>query len=135
MKYNSAQVEAFYDAYGEKEWNRLTKDPLNRISFYIYQHYLQKYVAADDLVLEVGAGAGRFTIELAKLKARITVGDLSGEQLKLNPNYLSVNHNELLKQNPQLLERADFLQWELDFSAEDGCVDGGTHIITVVKKV
>lgn len=49
-------------------------------------------------------------------------------------NYLSVNHNELLKQNPQLLQ-ADFLQWELDFSAEDGCVDGGTHIITIVKKV
>ena len=29
---------------------------------------------------------------------------------------------------------SDFLQWELEFCAEEGCLDGGTHLISVVKK-
>lgn len=37
-----------------------------------------------DYVLEAGAGAGRFTIELARLGANITVGDISPVQLELN---------------------------------------------------
>lgn len=38
-------------------------------------------------MLESGAGAGRFTIELTKLGALITVSDISSEQLKLNQKY------------------------------------------------
>jgi len=37
-----------------------------------------------DRVLEVGAGPGRFTIELARLGARILVSDISAGQLDLN---------------------------------------------------
>ena len=88
MQYNPKQVAAFYDTYSEKEWHRLTKDPAALVSFYIHQHYLQKYVRARDLVLELGAGAGRFTIELAKLGASIAVGDISAEQLRLNQKYV-----------------------------------------------
>ena len=29
---------------------------------------------------------------------------------------------------------SDFLQWELDFCAEEGCLDNGTHLIAIVKK-
>jgi ubiquinone/menaquinone biosynthesis C-methylase UbiE len=268
--YNPSSIQAYYDSYGEKEWQRLVNDPAGLVSFYIHQHYLKKYVRANDSVLEVGAGAGRFTIELAKLNAEVTVGDISPEQLKLNQKYVAqyqceasvasrlqldivnlkmftaetfdvvvcyggalsyvleqanialaqmlrvlkpngylllsvmsligttqarleditaipnfpqlvnqVNENGFLDRNNhklkmyraselrQLLESAgceimdmsasnclsnnrnqfleqnllttdvwsDFLEWELDFCAEDGCLDSGTHIIAVVKKV
>lgn len=89
MQYNPRQVAALFDAYGEKEWHRLTKDPAALVSFHIHRHYLQKYIQARDSVLELGAGAGRFTIELARLGASITVGDISAEQLRLNQKYVS----------------------------------------------
>ena len=270
MNYIPSQVENFFDSYGEKEWTRLIKSPTSLVSLHIHKHYLQKYIKANDFVLEVGAGAGRFTIELAKLNALIAVGDISQEQLKLNqkyvvehqcessvvsrsqlditnlnmfepetfnnvvcyggplsyvleqadialvemlrvlkpggyllvsvmsligttqarfeditaiPNFIQlveqVNSNGFLKRSDNqlkmyrsrelrhLLENhnceivaisasnylstnrdlfltqnllstdawSSFLQWELDFCAEDGCLDGGTHIISVVKKV
>jgi ubiquinone/menaquinone biosynthesis C-methylase UbiE len=271
VKYNPAQVAAFYDSYGEQEWDRLSKNPAALVSFHIHQHYLKKYVKSTDSVLEVGAGAGRFTIELAKLGALITVGDISSEQLRLNQkyavkyqsetsvsshlqlditdlsmfeaatfdvvvcyggalsyvlekasialdemlrvlkpegylllsvmslvgttqakfeviteipnftrlvdrvngngflngqtnnkhrlkmyrakelkqlcqshqceimamsasNYLSLNRNEFLEEMLTTDAWANFLRWELDFCAEDGCLDGGTHIISVIKK-
>jgi ubiquinone/menaquinone biosynthesis C-methylase UbiE len=270
LKYNSSPVQAFFDSYGEKEWQRLVNDPAALVSFYIHQHYLKKYVTSNDSVLEVGAGAGRFTIELAKLNTIITVSDISPEQLKLNQKYvnqyqceasvvsrlqlditnlqmfaaetfdvvvcyggalsyvleqantalvemlrvlkpegylllsvmsligttqarfeeitaipnftqlvnqvnsngfldrknnqlkmyracelrqllqnfgceimamsasncLSNNRNQFLEQNLVKTDSwSDFLQWELDFCAEDGCLDSGTHIISVVRKL
>ena len=38
----------------------------------------------NDPVLEIGAGPGRFTVELAKMVKRIVVGDISPVQLELN---------------------------------------------------
>jgi ubiquinone/menaquinone biosynthesis C-methylase UbiE len=86
--YDSQTLAKFFDDYGEKEWNRLTATPRDQVSFYIHTHYLQKFIKAGDRVLEAGAGAGRFTIELAKLGANITVGDISNVQLELNEKYV-----------------------------------------------
>ena len=45
---------------------------------------LRRLLADGDRALDVGAGPGRFTIELARLGAQITVADLSPGQLELN---------------------------------------------------
>lgn len=87
--YNAQTIADFFDDYGEKEWNRLTATPRDQVSFYIHTHYLQKFIRAGNSVLEAGAGAGRFTIELAKLGANITVGDISKVQLELNEKYVA----------------------------------------------
>ncbi len=86
--YNSQTIAKFFDDYGEKEWERLEATPRDQVSFYIHTHYLKKFIKAGDRVLEAGAGAGRFTIELAKLGANITVGDISKVQLELNKKYV-----------------------------------------------
>src|SRR5690348_3519360 len=53
-------------------------------SFGVHAHHLRRFVRAGDRVLEVGAGPGRFTIELARLGAEIVVADISPGQLELN---------------------------------------------------
>ena len=50
----------------------------------MHRRYLDQYIHAGDHVLDVGAGPGRFTIELARLGATITVADISPRQLELN---------------------------------------------------
>jgi len=87
--YDAQYISEFYDDYGVTEWDRLLKTPADRVSLHIHKHYLEKYLEPGDRVLEAGAGPGRFTIELAKLGARVTVGDISKGQLELNEHYVS----------------------------------------------
>lgn len=82
--YDKEHIARVFDAYGDQEWNRHESSPMARVSFHIHLHYLRQFVRQGDLVLEVGAGAGRFTVELARLGARVTATDISGVQLDLN---------------------------------------------------
>jgi ubiquinone/menaquinone biosynthesis C-methylase UbiE len=54
------------------------------VSFHLHRRDLHRYVRRGDHILEAGAEAGRFTIELARLGANISVGDVSPRQLELN---------------------------------------------------
>ena len=87
--YNADTISEFFDAYGLKEWDRLVSTPADRVSLHIHTHYLKEYVGAGDRVLEAGAGPGRFTLELAKLGARVVVGDISRKQLDLNERHVT----------------------------------------------
>jgi len=82
--YSPTHIQSYFDAYADAEWDRLDADPAARASFHVHRHYLHATVRRGDGVLEVGAGPGRFTIELARLGARVTVGDISPVQLELN---------------------------------------------------
>lgn len=83
-KYDPKTIEKHFDNGGLNEWERLVKTPRALVSLHIHTHYLREYIKSGANVLEVGPGPGRFTIELAKLGARISIVDLSSEQLKLN---------------------------------------------------
>lgn len=82
--YSADWVRQYYDEYGMREWNRWEESPVERVKFSIHLHHLQNHVGPTDRVLEIGAGAGRFTQELAKITSHIVVADISPGQLRLN---------------------------------------------------
>src|SRR5204863_6641533 len=82
--YDPEIIRGYFDALAENEWARLEENLEGRVSFHLHRSYLREFVGAGAEVLEVGAGPGRFTIELARLGARVTVGDVSRVQLALN---------------------------------------------------
>lgn len=82
--YEPIWVESHFDSYGIQEWERLIASPADEISLHIHNHYLENAIRPGMRVLEIGAGAGRFTQTLARLGARITIGDISNVQLELN---------------------------------------------------
>jgi SAM-dependent methyltransferase len=84
VKYDPGWVKSYYDQYAEKEWQRWDKSPVERVKFQIHLHYLKNTLTADDRILEIGAGAGRFTQELARISNQIVVADISPVQLALN---------------------------------------------------
>ncbi len=84
LSYDREQTAKAYDAYGEQEWDRHEKAPMHRVSFHVHRHYLTEFIHRGDRVLEAGAASGRFTVELARLGARIVVTDISAGQLELN---------------------------------------------------
>jgi len=82
--YDPNWVTEFFDEYADKEWYRWEEALSQEVSFCVHRHWLEQHVKRGDRVLEVGAGAGRFTQVLAALKVRIVVADISAVQLDLN---------------------------------------------------
>ena len=82
--YDSDRVAKHFDDLGLREWNRLLETPVDEVSLYIHTHYLKEYVQPGSRVLEIGAGAGRFTQVLVNLGVRVLVADISQVQLDLN---------------------------------------------------
>ncbi len=79
-------ARVFYE-YGDEEWARHEVAP-SRAAFHVHRHYLEGFVNRGGRVLEIGAGPGRFTIELARLGAEVTVADISPGQLELNARHV-----------------------------------------------
>jgi len=86
--YDAELIARIFDEYGEAEWTRHEATPFDRASFHVHRHHLERFVRSGDRVLEVGAASGRFTVELARLGARVTVADISQGQLDLNETNL-----------------------------------------------
>ncbi len=84
MRYDRSHTEDFYDTLAEREWERFARNAATRVSLAVHTHYLRQYVRAGNEVLDIGAGPGRFTIEMARLGANVTVADISRVQLALN---------------------------------------------------
>ncbi|MBA2254387.1 MAG: class I SAM-dependent methyltransferase [Chloroflexi bacterium] len=89
MEYDAERVAAFYDDYGDREWTRFEDGRTSSLSLAVHRHYIDRFVRAGDRVLDVGAGPGRFTLQLAELGAQVTVADISDRQLELNRARLS----------------------------------------------
>lgn len=84
LSYDREQTARAYDEYGEQEWDRHERAPFHRVAFHLHRHYLKEFIHSGDRVLEAGAASGRFTVELARLGARVVVTDISPGQLELN---------------------------------------------------
>ena len=89
LSYDREQTANAYDAYGEQEWDRHESAPMHRVSFHIHRHYLKEFIHRGERILEAGAASGRFTVELARLGARIVVTDISAVQLELNAAHVA----------------------------------------------
>lgn len=83
MPYDPQVVQAFFDNYGTREWERLERTLQGRIRYAIHSHFLNKYVPEGARVLDVGCGPGRFALDLARHGACLTLVDLSQTQLDL----------------------------------------------------
>lgn len=84
----------YYDTLGEAEWQRLDSDIAGRVSFEVHKQFLERFIRPGMNVLEIGAGPGRFTIELARMKANIVVTDYSPVQLELNKTKVGTTEAE-----------------------------------------
>ncbi|MFO7679268.1 MAG: class I SAM-dependent methyltransferase [Chloroflexota bacterium] len=107
--YNPEAIAAYFDEFASKEWDRLTITPVDEVSLYLHSHYLQTYVKSGQRVLEIGAGAGRFTQILARIGARILTADISKVQLDLNRQFA---HNLGFASQVEGWQRLDICQMD-----------------------
>jgi SAM-dependent methyltransferase len=111
-RYSPDRVQVFYDQYGAAEWDRFDRNVAGRVSLELHKRFQRRWVHKGDRVLEVGAGPGRFTIELARLGARIVVSDISPRQLDLNRDRVFAAGYEDAVEGRQLLDVTDLSSLE-----------------------
>lgn len=84
MKYNPEIPRARYDKSGNREWERLEKDRLGELLYHVHLDILKRYISDSDNVIELGAGAGRFTKDLVNMSKSLVTSDLSPVQIEIN---------------------------------------------------
>ncbi|MET0525734.1 MAG: class I SAM-dependent methyltransferase [Nocardioides sp.] len=83
-----ALVAGAFDQIGELEWERLDATLAGRVSFEQHRRWLDRHHVRGR-VLEIGAGAGRFTVELVEAGCQVAVADISSGQLALNRQHVA----------------------------------------------
>ena len=87
--YDPKIPKSYYDSFGEKEWTRLTRDCPGELLFHVHMDVFRSYVQKDVSILELGAGAGIFSKELAEFAGQLVVSDISEEQVAINKSKMT----------------------------------------------
>jgi S-adenosylmethionine-dependent methyltransferase len=90
-------VQDYYNNHATQEWERLD-DAECKIEFASTLHLIDKYFPKQGKVCDIGGGPGRYTIELARRGYKVTLLDISEEEINLARMQL-----ELSKVNAQQL--------------------------------
>jgi SAM-dependent methyltransferase len=102
-----AAVRTHFDAFAGGEWERLDRSPRDRAAFELHRRLLARFVRPGWRVLEIGAGPGRFTLELAALGATVLVSDVSPVQLGLNRERVAATAHESAVEDRRILDIRD----------------------------
>jgi SAM-dependent methyltransferase len=126
LRYNPSLISRFFDEYGEREWNRLAAEApaMDRVNLETHRALLREFVRSGDRVLEVGAGPGRFTIELAELGARVVVADVSRGQLDLHREKLAAAGAEAAVEARVLADVVELSQFAAEEFDVGVCIGG-----------
>ena len=79
----SKLVKDYYHKYSNYEWERLAVDPYHKLEWDTTQIFLKKHLPKKGLILDAGAGPGRYTVDLAKKGYDVILLDYSKENVEL----------------------------------------------------
>ncbi|MBR6029893.1 MAG: class I SAM-dependent methyltransferase [Clostridia bacterium] len=80
MREQTEAIRAYYDSNPLKEWNRLQKrHPFEK---YITTRMMERYLRPESAILDVGGGPGHYSVYFAGQGHRVTLLDLSGENVR-----------------------------------------------------
>ena len=77
-----SDIAAYYNNDPENERTRLER---HQLEYDLTWRYLEQYLPRQASILEVGAGTGRYTLELARRGYSVTAVDLSAVEIEAMP--------------------------------------------------
>lgn len=82
--FDRSWVEEYFNSFAEKEWHRHDFAPADEVRWHVHLDALKQFIKPGSVVLDVGAGPGRFTKELVNMGCQVVVADVSQVQVDLN---------------------------------------------------
>jgi len=106
------EVEQYYDSNPQIEWDRLER---HKLEFDMMKRYFNEYLPSASTILDAGGGPGRIAIHLTQKGHKVTLLDLSGENLKFAKEkaqeyQVVINeyiHSNILDLNKHVTEKYD----------------------------
>lgn len=123
----------YYDDLGEGEWERLEQSVKTTFEFENTTDYLDERLPESGHVLDVGGAAGRYSIWLAERGYRVTLADLSEEQLAIAREKVREHGVE----DRVTIERADLRELPYaDDACDATCCLGGplSHVVDETER-
>ena len=78
-------MRAYYDSFGEREWDRLTRPDDGAVEFAVTRRAIEDYLPPGARVLDIGGGPGRYSLWLAERGHRVALADLSPDADRHRP--------------------------------------------------
>jgi len=107
-----ARMRDYCDNLGERAWSRLEETPRGRVAYEVRRQFVKRFVLDGDYVLEIGAGPGRFTFDLALFGATVEVTDYSPVQLELHRHRVGATEAEKSVTSRAFLDICDTSRYE-----------------------
>jgi ubiquinone/menaquinone biosynthesis C-methylase UbiE len=79
--YDSERIKNTFEKFDE--WGRFEGPGYNKFVLELHMREIQRHVKKGQTVLDLGSGPGRFSIEMLKLGAKVTLVDISPKQLSI----------------------------------------------------
>lgn len=76
------EVREYYDKAAEAEWSRLN-NPYSRIEYSSTVYLIEKYFPKIGHIIDIGSGPGRYSLELLKRRYRVSLLDISNNELEI----------------------------------------------------
>lgn len=82
------EVKEYYDKAAETEWNRLN-NPYSAVEFNSTLYLINKYFSETGSILDAGSGPGRYSLELLKKGYKVSLLDISKNELNIAERKIS----------------------------------------------
>jgi SAM-dependent methyltransferase len=104
-------VRKHFDRLGEQGWGRPDTDASDRVSREVHRRFLRRFAPRGARVLEIGAGANRFTTELAARGCRVVVTDPSAARLAAHERRVRATPAERSVLRREVLDATDLSRY------------------------
>ncbi len=104
-------VRAYYDSFGEREWERLTRPDDGAVEFAVTRRAIEDYLPAGARVLDIGGGPGRYSLWLAERGHRVALADLSPRLIAIARDRVAASPLAALVDDIAVADARDLSQW------------------------
>jgi len=104
-------VRAYYDSFGEGEWERLTRPDDGAVEFAVTRRAIEDYLPTGARVLDIGGGPGRYSLWLAARGHRVALADLSPRLIAIARDRVAASPVAALVDDIVVADARDLSQW------------------------
>ncbi|MDD5931986.1 MAG: class I SAM-dependent methyltransferase, partial [Oscillospiraceae bacterium] len=79
LRDETEQIQKTYEFFNED--TRLSRSPAARVEFLTNVRYIERYLKPGDTILDVGAGAGEYSLHFARKGFRVSALELADSNL------------------------------------------------------